>query len=104
MEASSMTWAELHPRKSKVHWGRINKQKAVDHLGGHCSICLGVFPAVVYDFHHIDPREKEMNVSGAIGCSPNGIPQRIYDELRKTTLLCSNCHRIEHNKVGVWRG
>ena len=103
MEAISTSWAPLKPRKSVRDWKRINKQTAVDHLGGRCAVCQEIFPTEVYDFHHLDPREKEMNISTRIGSSSQGIPGRVWAELKKTVVMCSNCHRIEHAKTGVWR-
>ena len=71
-----------------------HKQKAVEYLGGHCAHCKGVFPLAVYDFHHVNPNEKEGLLSKILWYSWT----KIQIELDKCILLCANCHRIEHNK------
>ena len=79
-----------------------HKDRAIEYLGGKCSNCDGVFPRVVYDFHHLDPTQKEFKV--------NQIVQRHWKglkiELDKCTLLCANCHRIEHSALqenSLWK-
>ena len=54
------------------------------------------------DFHHIDPEQKDMEVSGAIH---NGWSvKRILEEISKCIVLCSNCHRKLHfNETQVMR-
>jgi predicted HNH restriction endonuclease len=47
----------------------------------------------VYDFHHIDPSIKEEGIGTLI----NKGWKRLEAELKKCIVLCSNCHRIEHN-------
>jgi hypothetical protein len=37
---------------------RRRKKQAVEHLGGQCADCGGVFPYYVYDFHHLDPAQE----------------------------------------------
>ena len=70
------------------------KQKAVNYKGGSCEDCSGIFAACIYDFHHIDPSEKDFQISG------QGIRrlswEKIQVELDKCALLCSNCHRLRH--------
>jgi len=39
------------------------QEKAINYLGGKCSRCFGVFPPEVYDFHHINPKEKDFILS-----------------------------------------
>lgn len=69
-----------------------NKQYWINKLGGKCQDCGGIFPSYVYDFHHLDPNEKEY--------SPGQILDRkkeiVDKELSKCVLLCANCHRIRH--------
>lgn len=70
-----------------------NKMRAVAYKGGHCLDCGGVFQACVYDFHHIDPTQKDFT----IGCEDGASWARIKVELDKCVLLCSNCHRVRHS-------
>lgn len=67
-------------------------EKAVELLGGKCFTCLGMFPKCVYDFHHINPNEKEFTISENRGVSE----KRYFKEVLKCKLLCANCHRLEH--------
>ena len=71
-----------------------NKKKAVEMLGGKCAMCGGVFDPCVYDFHHKDPKEKEVGLAKLM--------HRTWDliekELVKCVLLCSNCHRVLHHR------
>lgn len=73
---------------------RSVKARAVIYKGGQCEDCKQSFPDCVYDFHHLDPNEKDFAISG------QGIRhmtwKQIQDELDKCTLLCSNCHRLRH--------
>ena len=66
------------------------KRKMVELKGDCCSKCGNQYPDVVYDFHHLDPSQKDFN----IGSSRNW--PKIEKELAKCIMLCANCHRIEH--------
>lgn len=48
--------------------------------------------AVALDLHHLDPNEKDLNPSTAIGCSTSTLKR----EIRKCIVLCANCHRKVH--------
>lgn len=80
---------------------RDRKALAIQSLGGACKRCGGVFPDVVYDFHHRVPHEKEAEPNAALGWSIAASEI----ELSKCDLLCANCHRLTHfewknNNVG----
>jgi len=47
----------------------------------------------VLDFHHLDPNEKDIDVSSLVKTANK---QRILDEINKCVVLCSNCHRDLH--------
>lgn len=74
---------------------RANKQAAVDFLGGACRHCGLVSDPAVYDFHHLDPSQKDFSISQAKGWSL----ENLIPELEKCALLCSNCHRLEHLRL-----
>ena len=61
--------------------------------GGKCSICGYNKCIEALDFHHIDPEEKEMNMSRGKSKAWN----IVLKELDKCILLCSNCHRELHS-------
>ena len=46
------------------------------------------------DYHHIDPSVKEDTVARMI--SNNYTLDRVYAEIEKCVVLCSNCHREFH--------
>ena len=54
-------------------------------------LCLDVF-----DFHHIDPDEKDIKVADWMGRIKWATLKK---ELDKCILLCSNCHRIHHAEL-----
>ena len=48
------------------------------------------------EFHHRIPVEKKDTISALVR---NGKPmERILDEIKKCDILCSRCHKKEHNK------
>ena len=71
---------------------RLRKQQAVDYMGGKCADCSAAYPAAVYDFHHLNPAEKDMDPQKALRSSWD----KAKVELDKCVLLCANCHRIRH--------
>jgi Fe-S-cluster-containing dehydrogenase component len=109
------------PRKNKEEvkayrreWYLKNRQKEIDRAARNtrkrekenrqwlidykktlkCSRCEEDHPACI-DFHHLDPNEKEVNVSAMI-YSKGWTRDRMLLEIAKCEPLCSNCHRKEH--------
>jgi hypothetical protein len=78
--------------KSNAERRRIVKEKAVEYLGGACKICGYNKCIGSLDFHHINPKEKEINYS----LFKTIFNKRLIDELDKCILLCANCHRELH--------
>lgn len=72
---------------------RKSKDKIVDYFGNKCNDCGQKFPNCCYDVHHLDPAEKDFNLS-----AKRGFDDVLVEELKKCVLLCSNCHRIRHFK------
>lgn len=74
--------------------GRQNdiKNKCVQYKGGMCEKCGYNKCISALEFHHLDPKEKDINISG--------IKSMDFDkykaELDKCILLCANCHREIH--------
>lgn len=85
-----------YSKKTKQYWRRQIKSRGVAALGGKCLICGGTFEDCCYDFHHINPEEKEFEISSG---NTNGARTwlKVRDELKKCALLCANCHRLLHN-------
>lgn len=59
-----------------------------------CEKCGFSNPAAL-DFHHHE-KNKDMEVSTLVAV---GSKSRILNEIKKCTVLCSNCHRILHYKT-----
>jgi hypothetical protein len=79
-------------KKCQAQKAAIFKKNVVDYKGGRCRDCDGVFIAAVYEFHHLDPSQKDFMISDAMARTS----ARLYAELDKCVLLCANCHRIRH--------
>lgn len=47
----------------------------------------------VLDFHHVNPEEKDSEVSSLIR---KGNKVKIIEEIKKCKVLCANCHRDLH--------
>ena len=82
----------LHNRQMR-RW----KQRKVDMIkykGGTCEDCKGTFPPEVYQFHHLNPEEKEFEWNKARLLSKD----KMMNEVDKCALLCANCHILRHSK------
>ncbi len=75
-----------HLRKSR--WLEL-----IEYKGGKCQLCFGKFPYYVYDFHHRNPKEKDLTIGSEI---TNLSMKAIKQEVDKCDLLCANCHREVH--------
>jgi hypothetical protein len=74
------------------------KKWAIQYKGGKCIDCNISYPEspyVIFDFHHLDFNEKDMDWSKMKLRTIESIKM----ELDKCELLCSNCHRIRHHKI-----
>jgi hypothetical protein len=70
---------------------------AVQYLGGACKDCGFTTEHLdVFDFHHRDPADKSFTIGLFLKRDWN----TVRDELDKCDLLCANCHRIRHAKMG----
>ena len=76
---------------------QIKKQKAVDHFGNKCHDCGKAYPQYVFQFHHLDSKEKDMNPSAAL----SGSEETMWKELKKCIMLCANCHIERHFGKGA---
>ncbi|SOK58648.1 g371 [Yersinia phage fHe-Yen9-04] len=71
---------------------RKKKQMTVDYKGGKCQVCGYNKCLAALDFHHINPLEKDFNISTKFISF-----EKMKSELDKCILLCSNCHREFHD-------
>lgn len=72
------------------------KELAIEYKGGRCKHCGYHRCHAALEFHHLDPNEKDF------GIAANGATRsfdKLKKELDKCIMLCSNCHREEHEKL-----
>lgn len=75
---------------------RNMKLQAIKMLGGKCSICGYNKCVDALEFHHKNPKEKEFKLG-----SGNTMSWEEYkNELKKCILVCSNCHKEIHSRLG----
>ena len=87
-----------------------NKKKYIDKAAKYTKDIVGWFYEIkkelkcefcgenrywVLDFHHKDPKEKDAEIATLIYM---GSKKRIINEIKKCSVLCSNCHRDLHFK------
>lgn len=73
---------------------RLIKKKAVDYKGNKCYCCGNQYPYSVYDFHHLDPAQKDFG----IGDKTSTVKwDKVKEEIDKCILVCANCHRQIHS-------
>lgn len=72
---------------------RKRKETLIRVMGGKCALCGYNKCNSALEFHHINPSEKNYQLSSGSTRSLN----RDFVEARKCILLCSNCHREVHN-------
>jgi len=73
-----------------TRWAKI--LKAIEYLGGKCSICDEKDP-VLLDFHHKNQTNKKEDVSRILGA---WVFSECIEELNRCVLLCTKCHRKVH--------
>lgn len=73
----------------------IFKQMCIEYLGTKCQVCGFVGHQASMGFHHIDPTQKEFNISHS---KASTLTDTVKKELDKCMLLCLNCHGVMHFK------
>ena len=80
----------------KAQEKRISKRRAIldkEGLITDCVICgFSKEKKAAIDFHHVDPLNKERDISNFRGISSD----EYIKEARKCVCLCANCHRLYH--------
>jgi hypothetical protein len=69
------------------------KLQCAEYKGGKCVQCGYDKCVAAFDFHHVDPNEKDFSIGNL---KLYRFDDRIKQELDKCILLCSNCHRETH--------
>lgn len=70
------------------------KEMCVEYKGGKCAMCGYNKCVGSLVFHHIDPTQKDFNISR--WTSSLSSFERVRPELDKCVLLCANCHGEVH--------
>lgn len=83
---------EAYLFRSKLQKER-NKVLFKEYIKGKCCSKCGDEREYVFDFHHLNPKDKKYNISDV---KASGTPKRLKEELKKCIILCSNCHRELH--------
>ena len=61
----------------------------------HKCCCCGLEDDItIYDFHHLNPKEKEFGIGSA---TTTRSKQAYADEAKKCAMVCANCHRKIEN-------
>lgn len=71
------------------------KALAVEYKGGKCNDCLQVVHQAAFEFHHLDPKTKEKDLTHFLN-DRAVLTDKAKQELDKCVLLCANCHRVRH--------
>jgi hypothetical protein len=71
-----------------------NRQELLKLHGSKCSVCSYDKCSSALQFHHIDPSEKEFEISESAYSLEN-----LIAEAKKCVLLCANCHAEVENEI-----
>lgn len=77
--------------------GHSHKVQTIMHKNGVCSMCGVKYDgtnACIFQFHHIDPSQKEFE----IGSRSFADIENIMSELNKCIMVCANCHTKIHSE------
>lgn len=85
-------YRKTHKYNKSKHLRRIRRWLRDYKVAHGCTHCGETHPAVL-QFHHLDPAKKDFNLSQA--GSHYGL-ERVIEEVKKCSVLCANCHLIEH--------
>jgi len=77
------------------------RAKLIQMARNKCRDCRIDFSDYMFDFHHVDPSTKKFSLTG------KNLTRKWDDvlvEFKKCVLLCPNCHRRRHYKLGTLQG
>lgn len=81
----------------KTTWRKKVRILLAEAFGGKCTICGYNKTIAALDYHHVDSRTKDNDLSKAM---KNGYAwSKIVEEARKCTLVCCRCHREIHDGI-----
>lgn len=74
------------------------KEMAIEYMGGCCRECGYKKCIAALEFHHLDPTKKDFSLSNRGYCRSW---EKVKKELDKCIMVCANCHREIHWKMGI---
>jgi hypothetical protein len=77
-----------------INWRKRKKIELVEYKGGCCEKCGYKKSFEALQFHHLDPNEKDFNLSGKTYSI-----ERLKKEVDKCILVCANCHIEIHEEL-----
>ena len=92
-ENRANSWCKVCVYKCQKNRWKDRKRKAIELMGGECQECGYKKNMSAFDFHHLDPSQKEFGWNKLRQMGWN----KVVNELKKCVLLCANCHREKHN-------
>lgn len=98
-KVGNSVYCKLCSKEQTVLRQRNLKQICVEYKGGKCIICGYNRCNAALKFHHLNPNEKEFNLSHHKLTSFN---EKIKQELDKCILVCGNCHDEIHVGLVKW--
>lgn len=92
---------EKYEKQTSFRSLKRNKMKLelIKLKGGECESCGYNKNYAALCFHHIDPREKVTGLN--VGTFSERNRAKIFNEVKKCQLLCSNCHAEVHNEDSI---
>lgn len=86
--------------KEEVSKLKQMKKMCLEYKGHFCTNCNYSRNQAALEFHHLDPNEKEFEISNFKKTSilKTGMTKELKEELDKCIVLCSNCHRELHSE------
>jgi len=81
---------------SVKRWRTLLKRRIVVGFSGKCGVCGLKDNDIVYDFHHIDPSQKDFLLTNKIRSW-----ESLVQEAKKCVMLCSHCHRKIHSGLAT---
>lgn len=86
---------QITPKKRDTSlYRREIKKKLVEYKGGKCQICNYSRCYEALEFHHLNPAEKDFQISGGTRSF-----ETLKKEVDKCILVCANCHREIHSGI-----
>ena len=76
--------------KPVINGRRRTKERMIAAFGNQCCVCKKTYPLEIFEFHHLDPDEKNFGIGSVKSISWDCL----VIELRKCVMVCANCHRL----------